>query len=76
MKDYSPDDIFNCDETSLFYWALPDKTLGVKDQSCKGGKNAQDRLIIMFACSSTGEKLLQLVIEKSYNPRCFKSNNK
>ena len=63
-KDYSPNDIFNCDETGLFYRALPDKTLAVKDQSCKGGKNAKERLTVMFACSSTGEKLKPLVIGK------------
>ncbi|CAG2205244.1 unnamed protein product [Mytilus edulis] len=75
-KGYTQADIFNCDETGLFYRALPDKTLGVKDQSCKGGKNRKERLTVMFACSSTGEKLKPLVIGKSYNPRCFKNVNK
>ena len=50
--------------------------MGVKDQSCKGGKNAKDRLTIMIACSSTGEKLKPLVIKKSFNPRCFKNVDK
>lgn len=76
VNGYSPSNIFNCDETGLFYRALPDKTLGTKDQSCKGGKNAKERLTVMFACSATGEKLKPLVIGKSYNPRCFKNINK
>ncbi|XP_071150620.1 tigger transposable element-derived protein 6-like [Mytilus edulis] len=75
-KGYTQADIFNCDETGLFNWALPDKTFGVKNQSCKGGKNAKERLTVMFACSSTGGKLKPLVIGKSNNPCCFKNVNK
>ncbi|XP_062599444.1 tigger transposable element-derived protein 6-like [Saccostrea cucullata] len=74
--DYDPKDIFNCDETGLFYRALPDKTLNNKDIMCKGGKSAKERLTVMFACSATGEKLKPLVIGKSNQPRCFKNIKK
>ncbi|XP_053406380.1 tigger transposable element-derived protein 6-like [Mercenaria mercenaria] len=30
VGDYSLDDVFNCDETGLYYRTLPDKTLSVK----------------------------------------------
>lgn len=71
--DFEPCNIFNCDETGLYYRALPDKTLSAKGQSAKGVKNSKERLTIMFACSATGEKLKPLVIGKASKPRCFKN---
>ena len=35
---YDPKDIFNLDESELFYRALPYKTLRVRGTDCKGGK--------------------------------------
>lgn len=72
-KDYSPDNIFNCDETALFYRTLPDKTLSVKTAECKGGKLSKDRVTVLLCCSATGEKYKPLVIGKALNPRCFKN---
>ena len=72
LVDYDPTDVFNCDETGLFYRALPDKTLALKGDKVKGGKQSKERLTVLLACSSTGEKLQPLVIGKSQNPRAFK----
>ena len=71
-SDFEPCNIFNCDETGLYYRALPDKTLSAKGASCKGVKNSKERLTIMFACSATGEKLKPLVISKVLAPRCVR----
>ncbi|XP_053381938.1 tigger transposable element-derived protein 6-like [Mercenaria mercenaria] len=38
LKDYNPNDIFNADETGLFYRLQPDKTLEFKPKDCHGGK--------------------------------------
>ena len=73
---YDKKDIFNCDETRLFFRALPDKTLAFKGQQCKGGKLAKERLTVMLACSALGEKLKPFVIGKAENPRCFKGIDK
>jgi len=54
---------------------LPDKTLAPKGEACKGGKLAKERITVMLACSSTGEKLKPLVIGKAKQPRCFKNIN-
>ncbi|XP_069105883.1 tigger transposable element-derived protein 7-like [Argopecten irradians] len=59
---YEPKDVFNCDETGLFFRILPDKTFAKKGKSCKGGKLPKERLTVMLACSETGEKLKPLVI--------------
>ena len=69
---YDPKNIFNMDETGYFYRSLPDKTLQVKAESCKGGKMSKDRITLALTCSMTGEKLPALVIGKSKNPRCFR----
>jgi len=62
---YDPKNIFNMDETGYFYRALPDKTLQVKAESCKGGKLSKDRITLVLTCSTTGEKLPALLIGKS-----------
>lgn len=74
-EGYNLCDIFNADETGLFYRGLPDRSLVVKDDVRKGGKKAKERLTLLLACSATGEKLDPLIIGKSRNPRCFRSFN-
>ena len=71
VANYKPEDVFNADKTGLFFRTLPDKTLGVKGEACKGGKLAKEQVTVLLACSSTGEKLKPLVIGKVKNPRCF-----
>jgi hypothetical protein len=75
IGEYNSMNIFNCDETGLYFRALPDKTLCAKGQGSKGVKAAKDRVTVMLACSATGEKLPPLVIGKPKNPRYFKSIN-
>lgn len=73
IQNYSPNDIFNADETGLFYKLLPDRTLQMKGEKCHGGKRSKERLTLMVAANMSGtEKLPLLVIGKFENPRCFK----
>jgi len=37
LKDYEPHNVFNADETALFYKCLPDKTMTFKNKKCHGG---------------------------------------
>ncbi|KAI6652943.1 Tigger transposable element-derived protein 6 [Oopsacas minuta] len=70
---YSPEDIFNCDETGLYYKVLPTKSLVEKNKICNGTKTSKDRLTILLCANMSGtEKLKLLMIGKSQNPRCFK----
>lgn len=41
LDQYRPDDIYNADETGIFYRLLPDKTLEFKAVDCHGGKKKQ-----------------------------------
>lgn len=74
VEKYEPNDIFNADETGLYYKLLPDKSLVFKDEgSGHGGKRHKQRLTALLAANMTGtEKLPLLIIGKSANPRCFK----
>ena len=46
---YEPKDVFNVDETGVFFRTLPDRSLVVKGDACKGGKLAKDRIITLMA---------------------------
>lgn len=72
---YSPENIFNADETALFYKQIPSKTLHYKTEQAKGGKLRKERLTVLLCASSVGEKLPLLVIGHAAYPRAFKQNN-
>lgn len=72
-RGYNPSDIFNADETGLFFRLLPNKTLDFKGNECHGGKQRRERLTVLLCTTATGsEKLVPLVIGSSARPRCFK----
>ncbi|XP_021695234.1 tigger transposable element-derived protein 4-like [Aedes aegypti] len=74
IQEYDPKDIYNADETGLFYKCLPDRTYAFKSESCHGGKYSKQRLTILCAANMDGsDKLPLLVIGKSRKPRCFKN---
>ena len=73
VEKYSPDCIYNADETGLFWKMLPESTLDIKGNKCTGGQQQKDRLLILFYCNSDGsDKLEPLEVGKYKNPRCFK----
>lgn len=75
LRDYDPKDIFNCDETGLFWKMKPSHTLS--NGPVAGTKQSKDRVTILLTCNSTGtEKLRPLFIHKYENPRVLKNINK
>ncbi|KAM7301103.1 tigger transposable element-derived protein 4-like [Ixodes scapularis] len=77
LQKFAPEDVFNCDETGLFFKMLPDRSLCFDGDSCKGGKNSKDRITVMVGANAVGtEKLPLLIIGKAKNPRCFKGMKK
>jgi len=75
LRDYDPKDIFNCDETGLFWKMKPSRTLS--NSSVAGSKQSKDRVTILLTCNSTGtEKMRPLFIHKHENPRALKNINK
>ena len=72
-EGHEPQDVWNADETGLFYRALPDCSMVLKGDTCKGTKISKDRMPVLLACSASSEKLKPLVIGHSERPRCFEN---
>nr|XP_024218269.1 tigger transposable element-derived protein 6-like [Halyomorpha halys] len=73
IDQYSPDDIFNADETALFFRCIPSATFTFKGDPCHGGKLSKERVTLLLAASMSGkEKLPLLMIGKSKKPRCLR----
>lgn len=55
VEDFAADDIYNADETALFFKCLPNKTLAYKGDSCHGGKANKERVTVLPICNFTGK---------------------
>lgn len=75
LKGYSPKNVYNADETGLFFRTLPDKTLSIKGEKCVGGKLSKERVTILHCANMAGDKEKLLLIGKSHRPRAFKNIN-
>ena len=75
-KGYSLDQIFNCDETGLYYKMLPGHTLATAHSEPAGTKKAKERVTINACSNASGSiKLPLLLIGKAKTPRCFRGLN-
>jgi transposase len=74
LTNFKPQDIFNCDQTGLFWKALPETTLTPKGKKVQGWVQSKDRVTVHVCCSLTGEKVELLVIGYSHLPRVFKGH--
>lgn len=73
-SNYAPNDIYNADETGLYYRALTNSTFDFKGNTVNGCKKQMQRLTILLVCNMTGtDKRRPLIIGKSKNPRCFRA---
>ena len=73
VKGYELKDIWNADETGLFWRALPDKSLSVSKGRCKSGKYAKQRITVLLIANALCEKETPVIIGHSQKPRCFKN---
>jgi hypothetical protein len=74
-SQYCDQDIFNMDETGLFWKLTPNRTLATEARS--GGKKSKDRVTLALTVNGDGSvKLEPWIIGKSQNPRCFKKINR
>ena len=70
--------IFNADETGLYWRLLPEKTLaGSYEKSAKNFKKPKDRVTLLATANASGDyRLPLLMIGKSCKPRCFNNVNR
>ena len=72
---YEPSNVFNGDETGLFYKGLADRGFVQGGVKPSGGKVAKERLSVLVTCNMDGtEKKKLLVIGRSKKPRGFPRN--
>ena len=55
-QGYEPKDIFNMDESGLFYRDTTKGTYFQKSESCSGGKRSKQRITIALCASMTGKQ--------------------
>lgn len=72
LEKYNQEDIFNIDESALFWKLLPCRTLAFQSEKVYGGKMSKERVTFLVGSSMAGEKLPLLVIGKFANPRSFR----
>ena len=73
LRHFQPVNIFNFDETGVFWQMLPEETLGFKGSEYHGTKRPKSRITALVGSNMTGsEKYPLFVIGKYANPRAFK----
>ena len=76
-NNYSLHQIFNCNETGLYYKILPGRTLTTTHNDPSGTKKAKERAIINACSNASGFiKLHLLFIGKAKHFRCFRGIDK
>ncbi|XP_070392420.1 tigger transposable element-derived protein 6-like [Dermacentor albipictus] len=74
VSSYAERDVYNADETALFYQMLHGKTHAMKGDKCAGGKHSKVRITVLLCTNMDGSnRCLPFVIGKSKRPRCFRT---
>ena len=77
LARYSPNDIYNGDETALFYKLLPHRTYCFDSDKPAGSAKRKDRLTLLIITNMDGSDHRKLsVIGKSKTPRCLQKKYK
>ena len=73
-KNYISIDIYNADDTGLFWRLLPYNLLILPTEKLTSGKKLKERITLLVCCNQTGseKKKLFLIGESNY-PRWFKN---
>ncbi|XP_039188189.1 tigger transposable element-derived protein 1-like [Crotalus tigris] len=75
--NYSPQQIFNVDETGLYWKQMPGRTYIHKEgKTTPGSKASEDRITLLLGGNVSGFKLKPLLIHRSENPHVFKNISK
>uniref|UniRef100_K7F9R4 HTH CENPB-type domain-containing protein n=1 Tax=Pelodiscus sinensis TaxID=13735 RepID=K7F9R4_PELSI len=72
---YLPEQIFNVDETDLFWKKMPERTyISKEEKSAPGHKASKDKLTLLLGGNVSGDlKLKPLLVHRSLNPRALES---
>ncbi|UYV80690.1 PSKH1 [Cordylochernes scorpioides] len=74
-QGYISQQVFNCDETGLFWKKMPNRTYITAEKMMPGHKPMKDRLTLALCANASGDcKIKPLLVYHSENPRAFKSH--
>jgi hypothetical protein len=71
-NNYDKKDVWNIDETGVFWRLCQNKTYSLPNESSKGMKKNKERVTVLLLVNADGSERLLVVIGKSRQPRCFK----
>ena len=77
-KGYSPDQVFNGDETGLFWKRMPNRTwISKEEKRASGFKVSKDRFTLLFCANASGSfRCKPMLVYRSETPRVLKGKNK
>lgn len=76
--EYTPQQVFNVDETGLYWKRMPEGTfISVEEKAEPGFKSSKDRLMLLLGGNAAGDfKLKPLLVYHLENPRALKGYSK
>lgn len=77
-KEYRPEQVFNADETGLFWKKMPSRTyVSTEERTAPGFKAAKDRVTLLLCGNASGDFMVKpMMLHRSNNPRALKGLNK
>nr|XP_012147629.1 PREDICTED: tigger transposable element-derived protein 1-like [Megachile rotundata] len=77
-QGYTSDQVFNADETGLWWKKMPSRTfISKKEKTAPGFKVSKDRLTLLLCSNASGDFMTKpLLVYRSLNPRALKGVNK
>jgi hypothetical protein len=75
LKEFSQENIFNCDELGLLYRSFfPKRTLCLSSEKPSSVKQSKERITVLLCASCIGEKRNLLIIGHSRRPRGYETH--
>ena len=62
LHEYKPDDIYNADETGLYYRAIPDGSSCYAYEKLSGSKKEMDHVTVLRCANMTGSDKTKLLV--------------
>jgi hypothetical protein len=65
-EGYVDKDVFNADETGIFFQLTPDRTLTFKGEKCVGGKLSKEQITALVCANADGSEKRKLLVIGKY----------
>ena len=77
LEKYKPEDIYNADETSLFYQQLPDKAIAFRGEKVRGPKCSKKRVTLLLVVNmDASHRIKPIIVNNALRPTCLASKYK